>query len=472
MSISSISDSFGKNTTFTEKATKLHEELLKNELGLSYLEKRGLSTDTIKNFMLGYDVDRKAISIPHFKRSDVVAIKYRFIEGETRYASEKGGQHWVFNENGIDVGRNKGGLLVTEGEFDCMAAWQAGFKNVISSNGADATGTWVELLQTIPKIYIAFDNDEAGKSGAKKFSQRLGTDKCFEVETKSKDLSEYFTTKGAEDFKDLIRDAKPFYRYQFTGVTDLIDILRSKKPEYISSKFVPGVHMEKDWLVSVLADTGVGKTSYVLNIADELTSMGVPTLVFPFEGGIEFVGKRFLQVKFDKTQEDFRYTNDNEWDEIIEKCNKTPIFFSTPEKGKVMETMNKAKMLFDVQVVIVDHLDYLVRHVQGNRAEEIANTLQSFKTFALDNKVLMIVVSHIKRTESGSGLKRKTGLHDAKGSSSIEQDSQVVIALERPSETELEVNVLKNKGPIRNGAYEMKNQTGKIVREITTEFHD
>lgn len=236
------------------------------------------------------------------------------------------------------------------------------------------------------------------------------------------------------------------------------------------SKFISGVKMEKDWLVTVLADTNIGKTSYVLNIADEVSSNGIPTLVMPFEGGIEFVGKRFLQIKFNKSQDDFAYADNNEWDDIVDKCSSTPVYLSTPKKTEILDTLKKAKMLFDIQVVIVDHLDYLVRNVQGNRAEEIANTLQSLKRFGEDNKMLMIVVSHIKRLESGSALKRKPTLHDAKGSSSIEQDSQVVLVLSRPSESEMEVDVQKNKGPMRNGTYEINNATGKLIKEITTDF--
>lgn len=470
MQITSISDSFSKKANFTEKAEKMAADLMESEVGLSYLEKRGLSKNTISHFGLGYNKDKNAISIPHYKRGEVVAIKYRFIEGDTRYGSEKGGMPWVFNEGGIDVGRNMGGILITEGEFDTMSAWQSGVRNVVSSNGADAIGTWVELLTNIPKIYIAFDNDDAGRNGSRKFAERIGVDKCFEVSFEEKDLNEFFSKKSVDDFKLMIKEAKPFYRYQFTGISDIIEQLRSKHPDTLVSKFIPGVKMEKDWLVTVLADTNVGKTSFVLNIADEMSAGGIPTLVMPFEGGIEFVGKRFLQIKFNKSQDDFVYASNEEWEDIIDKCVKTPVYLSTPKKTDILETLKKAKMLFDIKVVIVDHLDYLVRHSQGNRAEEIANTLQSLKRFGEDNKMLMIVVSHIKRLESGSALKRKPTLHDAKGSSSIEQDSQVVLILSRPSENEMEVDVQKNKGPMRSGTYEINNSSGKIIKEITTDF--
>ena len=80
-----------------------------------------------------------------------------------KYTQEKGCEVWIYNEDGISRGQSKGGVLITEGEFDCMSAWQAGFKNVISpASGKDSYGVWIELLDSIPKVYIAYDNDKAG----------------------------------------------------------------------------------------------------------------------------------------------------------------------------------------------------------------------------------------------------------------------------------------------------------------------
>lgn len=473
--ISNLQDTLGiKQKSFSLEKVQLLQKGL-NEKSIDYLQReRGLSTETIENFKLGYDEEKDAISIPHFKRGEVVSIKYRFLnsENEKRYGTEKGGQNWFFNEDGINVAREKGGILVTEGEFDAMSAWQSGFKNVIGVNGSDATGTWVENLQSIPKIYLAYDNDLAGKRGSKKFAERLGTDKCFEVSLEEKDLNDFFKVKNADELKRLLREAKPFYKYQFQGISDIIENFRNNHSDKIVSQYVPYVKFEKDWLVTVSAGTNVGKTSYVLNIANEMTNKGVPTLIMPFEGGIDFVGKRFLQVKFNKTEEDFEHTMPSEWSEIIESCIKTPVYFTTPKRQEITDTMKKAKLLFDTQIVIVDHLDYLVRNVQGNRSEEIANTLQELKRFAEENKILVVVVSHVRKMDvGGASLKRKPTLNDLKGSSSIEQDSQVVIMLNKLSDTELEVDVQKNKGAMGKRTYEVNLKTGKIIKEID-EFSD
>jgi len=471
MEIKSIGESLGKSKDFTEKAKVLHNNLLESEIGLSYISSRGLSNETLEHFMLGYDKERNAISIPHFKRNEVVAIKYRFLEGEQRYGSEKGGMHWVFNEDGINEGRNKQGILIAEGEFDAMSAWQAGIKNVIGCNGKDDRGTWIELVSSIPRIYIAFDNDQSGKDASLKLATRLGVDKCYELGIEDKDLNEFFKNKTMDEYRDVVRKAKPFYSHVFTGLDSIIENLRFKKEETIETDLIPRVKMEKDWLVVVSGVSNVGKTSYTLNIADELTSKGIPTLILPFERGVESVGKRFLQVKFNKTIDDFTYSNDREWKEIIDKCNECPAYLALPKRGEIIDTIIKSKKLFDTRVVIIDHLDYMIRSSQ-NKEAEIGNTLQELKRIAEENKILMIIVTHIRKVEQpGSSLKRKPSMEDLKGSSSLYQDPECVVMLTRSDDNKLEVNILKNKGDMVNQEFEVNYSTGKI-NKLNSDFYE
>lgn len=463
----------GKPKVFSiDRVKELHIALMESDDGLYYLEKiRGLSKETIQKFLLGYNKELHAISIPYFKRGEVVAIKYRFInpENERRYHSERGSQPWVFYEEGIDASRSKGAVLITEGEFDLMACWQAGIRNVIGCGGKDAYGVWIELLDKIPKVYIAYDNDEAGKTTSLKFAERLGTDKCMEVTlpTDTKDLNDFFHKNTKEEFSTLIKEAKPYYKYEFKGIGDVINNLRFKQEETIELSKVPGVKFEKDWLVMVSGVSNVGKTSVVLNFADELTKKNIPTLILPFERGVSAVGERFLQVMFNKTKEDFGYMNDSEWTQVITECGERPVYFALPKKNDIVDTIIKSKRLFDTRVVIIDHMDYLVRNVAGNREAEISNTLQALKRVAEENKILMMIVSHTRKVQtSGSLVQREPTMEDLKGSSSLFQDPECVIMLTKPEEGQIKVNVVKNKGEMKHGLYEINVSTGRMLKDL------
>ena len=217
-----------------EKLELCRMSLPETPRALDYLTiTRGLNQDTIDNFKLGYDSERDAISIPVFKRGELINIRYRHLnpEAKQKYTQEKGCEVWLYNEDGISKGQSKGGILIVEGEFDLMSAWQAGFKNVVSvASGAQSYGVWLELLESIPKVYIAFDNDKTGKKTGKEMAERVGIDKCFEVLYPDgvKDANDYFKLYTCEDYRDLIRNAKPYYKYTYQGLDSVIESIKIK----------------------------------------------------------------------------------------------------------------------------------------------------------------------------------------------------------------------------------------------------
>lgn len=460
-----------------EKIKIYQDALQESEEAKKYLEVgRGLSVDTVAHFKLGYDVARNAIAIPIFKRGELVNFKYRFlVPDKQKYSSERNAETWIYNDEGIQIGLEKKGVLIVEGEFDLMSCWQAGITNVVSpASGKDSYGPWIEIIDNIPKVYIAYDNDKGGKDTSVKMAERLGSDKCLEVEYPEgcKDANEYFKAHTKEEFRTLIKQARPFYSHKYKGLGDVIRGLREQKVETIELLHMPKVKLEKDWMVMVSGVSNVGKTSYILNLVDELTIKGIPTLVFPFERGIESVGRRFLQVKFGMTLEDFSYQDEEAWTKMIDKCIDTPAYFSMPKKEDMVETIIKSKRFFDTKVVVIDHLDYIIRHVSGNKEAEIGNTLQDLKRVAEENAIILLIVSHTRKIENPGGwkTKKKPGMEDLKGSSSLYQDPECVVMLTSEEENTIHVDVLKNKGEMSFADYRFDPKTGKITNQLVDDF--
>ena len=179
-----------------------------------------------------------------------------------------------------------------------------------------------------------------------------------------------------------------------------------------------------------------------------------------------------MSVMLDKTMEDFTYLTDSDWSNIVGECIDKPLYFSVPKKAEVIETIIKSKRLFNTKVVIVDHLDYLIRHVSGSREAEISNTLQELKRIAEEHKIIMIIVSHIRKIEqAGAMVERKPNLDDLKGSSSLSQDPECVILL-NPVENGVEVCVAKNKGKMGCKTFDFKPETGKFSLSEADELFD
>lgn len=459
-----------------KKLEGMIEALWASPEALSYLTKvRQLTEDTIRHFKLGYSAEKNGIAIPVFKNGVLCNIKYRLLEGEQRYTGEAGAEMWLFNEEGINVGRKKGLILIVEGEFDCMAAYQAGFQYVITpSGGKDSYGIWLEQLEAIKRIYIAYDNDLGGRESSRKIAERLGLEKCYEVSYSDvKDANEFFIKHDVEAFKGLLKDAKPFVRQNFKTVGDIITSLRNQVDTSIISKFIPAVKFQKGWLAILSGKSNVGKTSYVMNIANELAAKGTGVLIMPFERGIESVGQRFLQVRYKASPQDMSIYDAKDWDRITHDAMDLPLYFAMPNKEEILDFIVKSKRYFNTEVVIIDHLDYMVRQLSGaNRGDAIMDTLQQLKRVAEDNGIVLLIVSHIRKIERPGEFISKThrpNIEDLKGSSSLYQDPEVVVMLsETGKENEIVVDVLKNKGEMQAQNFEFKRDTGEYIPTFGT----
>lgn len=435
---------------------------------LEYLKKRGLTTETIEYFKLGYDKEKNAISIPIMKENEVVNIKYRFITPrDIKYTQEKGCEVWLFNEDGLFHGKKKGGVLIVEGEFDCMMAWQEGFKNTISpASGKDSYGVWIELLDSIKRVFIAYDNDKPGRQASKDLAERVGVDKSWDIIYPEgvKDANEFFLEHTSEDFRDLIKQARPFYKYKFQGVVDIIESLREHKEETIQLDCVPFIKFESDWMVILSGQSNVGKTAYSLNIANELANKNIPCLFMPFERGIKSVGRRFLDVRFQLSNNEIDFYKDEDWDKMVSDVIELPLFFSLPSPQELEDTVRRAKRLFNIKFVIVDHLDYMIRRTGENENSEVSRALQAFKALAQELGVIFIIVHHIRKPQAGTRPTRPR-MEDLKGSSSVYQDPEAVIMLSSEEDGELDVSIVKNKGEMGEVKFEFISSTGRIKKK-------
>ncbi len=453
---------------------KFREQLAASPTAMDYLQiTRGLNTETLENFKIGYDKERDAITIPVYKRGELINIRYRHLnpKATAKYTQEKGCEIWIYNEDGITKGQAKGGVLITEGEFDCMSVWQAGIKNVISpASGKDSYGVWLELVDTIPKVYVSYDNDKPGKNAGIDLANRIGTDKSFEVIYPEgiKDANDYFKLHNAEEYKELIRNARPYYKYKYAGVKDVIDSIREKKENLLKLRCIPFVEWEEDWLGVMSGVSNIGKTSVAMNVANELIEKGIPTLVLPIERGVRTVGKRFLQVRYNKTKDELDNLEDSDWGKIIPDVIELPLFFSMPNREDVGETVIKAKRLFNTKVVIIDHLDLLVRKSDPKNVNvETSTAIQNFKQIAQEHGIVFILIHHIKKQEGLGSIPKKPRIEDLKGSSSVYQDPEAVVMLSEPEKGKLEVSILKNKGTMGSRVFEFNVATGKIGEDVT-----
>jgi replicative DNA helicase len=130
-----------------------------------------------------------------------------------------------------------------------------------------------------------------------------------------------------------------------------------------------------------------------------------------------------------------------------------PVYMAKPSLKDLEATIARARRLFGCKVAIIDHIDYIIRGT-ANKESLISEKMHMLKHVAEENGVIIIVISHINRGAVQAG--QRPTLKNLKGSSSLEQDAEVVAMLyPTPDLLGLEVDVQKNKGPMLKKTYKV-----------------
>lgn len=242
-----------------ELAERLHKNLLDNRSRLDFfLQWRVLSEETIRQFMIGYDFERKrGFSFPYFERGRLVSIKYKSFTPGT---GEKFIQKWVERDRegnqipnletkstfyNVDKLRGNDRVIVVEGEEDCMVLTMHGIPNVVSlPNGCKGlSGQFLDTIEPFNDIIICLDNDQPGLDGAMALVDKLGKARC-RVATlpdgilyppgpwgpagEAKDISDFQRAGEICIVLNCIEDAPAFRHEKISHISDYIEPLREE----------------------------------------------------------------------------------------------------------------------------------------------------------------------------------------------------------------------------------------------------
>ena len=178
-------------------------------LDLDLAAKRGLYSTSGKDGEDNGDDRSDRLAVPYFVGDTVVNVKIKKLRpkgDEAPWLSRKGGQLVFWNRDAIaDPGLSDQPLIITEGEWDALAALQAGFQRVVSvPNGApDQPGNkaheyvdeaWDDL-ERVERIILCLDDDRAGHALRQDLLVRLGRARCMTVNY----------PKGCKDLGDALR---------------------------------------------------------------------------------------------------------------------------------------------------------------------------------------------------------------------------------------------------------------------------
>lgn len=188
-----------------------------------FLESRKLDPETASR--LGITASEGRIEIPYRREGEIKNRKYRSLTAKKFW--QDGGKQFVWNYDVLLDGSLEQPVLITEGEFDALAAIQSGYPRTISvPNGGTLESVNLDWLADIEglldsDVILAFDNDEVGHNLLEQASNFLGRARCKWIKYPQgcKDLNDVLVAHGEKGVMECIAAAdwvavKGFYRME------------------------------------------------------------------------------------------------------------------------------------------------------------------------------------------------------------------------------------------------------------------
>ena len=252
---------------FKEYSDFFNQQLFKSEnsQALSYLEKRGLNQNIIKEFNLGYvpwqnnfyekllikfseaEITLTGLYYKNEKTnkfidrfnsriifpinnliSETIAFGGRIIRESplAKYINSPETEFYkkgrtVFNLDKAKALRSETNeVIIVEGYMDVVSLYEKGIKNVISNSGTALTETQIELVwKFFSNPIICLDGDQSGQSAALRIAEKLlmlineNNKLYFSILPKGEDPDDFIKKNGKDKFVDFLKSKKIIQSY-------------------------------------------------------------------------------------------------------------------------------------------------------------------------------------------------------------------------------------------------------------------
>lgn len=422
------------------------------------------------------------ICFPYIRNGELVNIKFR--DGRKNFRMVKDAELILFNLQSIEEKRH---CIITEGEIDCMSAYEAGFginpvidegtgeimndecskwATVSVPNGAsmgnqklDYLDNCAEWLVGIEEFIIATDGDQAGEELKQELIRRLGVERCKTIsypiedcvplgnglKRRCKDLNEVLIHLGSDVVKNVINNAESIPVDGIYYVDDIFHVMLQNFKNGI--QLAPKTHFgemdeyfrwKKGEINLFVGWANHGKTTLVLQLM--LTKSfydGWKWAIFSpenypatdfYDDLIEMYAGKWL----DKMSEE-EYT---EAALFIDQH----IFYVYPDDGHDINSINeKFRYLVlkkGIDGVLIDPYNQLDRTATHFQREDLylSDQLKDIKRFALLNSVSYNIVAHpAKQSKQEDKSLPPVDMYDIAGGAMWANKADNIISYYRPN---------------------------------------
>lgn len=199
--------------------------------------------------------------------------------------------------------------------------------------------------------------------------------------------------------------------------------------------------MQPSDLILIAARPSMGKTAFVLNVAQHMAfKLDQTVAIFSLEMSKEQLVNRLFSLESRVDSQHLRTGNlsDAEWEKLIESAGvigKSKLIIDDTPGISISELRSKCrkyKLEHDLKIIIIDYLQLMSGSGRGSdsRQQEISDISRSLKALARELNVPVIALSQLSRAVEQRPDHRPM-LSDLRESGAIEQDADVVMFIYR-----------------------------------------
>lgn len=336
------------------------------KIAQDYLNARGITGETVKQFRLGFAQDSWRSLADHIEGSglslkmaeqaglviagkedsfydrfrgrlifpienvsgEIVAFGGRILDkGEPKYLNSPESPVYIKGKNLYGLHKTKeeirkqGFALIVEGYFDLISLWNAGIGNVVASLGTALTREHLELLRRYTTEVVAlFDPDEAGR---KALDRSLELFLAMNMRARALvlpgglDPDDYVKKFGPEKLTELIANAQPLSDYYIENVLGSGKTFEDKREMLKTAmEFINKISdkKEKDLFIKRIAEkTGVDQELLIKEVYKNTSPVKPKTgkEKLPFNISNDLVELHLLQLLLEYPQKTDQVANDN-----------------------------------------------------------------------------------------------------------------------------------------------------------------
>ena len=437
----------------------------------SWFKERGISSKTIED--LGIYEYNGSICFPYIQDNKTLNVKYRTYD--KRFSQKPNAQRTLYNIDNVKKYWERTGkknIIIAEGEMDVIAFYEAGIINAVTlPDGAPKNAKFdlndlrfsalknCKWLNEVEKVYIATDQDEAGKALHLELVHRFGKDRCLRMQFPNqqgdiitKDANECLLKFGRNTLIDCLKKAIPYPiegLYTVTNYTkELFDIYDGKIQKPLSTGFKILDTIYKIQPGTFHCVTGVpnhGKSNFIDQIAVNLfRNYGWKFCVFSPEHStpqhIRRILEKIIHKPFDEGLSE--RMNKNELEKGLQVLNNNFFFMenkdSIPSIEWILSKARQSVLKFGIKGLIIDPYNEINSSREGNKREDehIRDLISKCKKFCRTHEVTIWLVAHpSKLPPKEDGSICVPTMYDVSGSAHWNNMSDVGLVVYRDFDT-------------------------------------